>query len=1035
MSIPFNVKEFDSVVQTFYEGKNSTERQKAQTILTEFQSNVSSWQLVDQILEQSNCLQSKFIALGVLEDFIKVRWNTIPMEQRVGMLCIKIMRNYIVKAIIQLSSNETTLRSAVLNKFDLVLVQIVKKDWPQYWPSFIQEIVDSSVSSANLCENNMKILRYLSEEVFDFSIDHMTVAKMHKLKDQMVNEFGSIFDLCKTILGQKNASNAHLIKATLETLQRFICWIPIQFVYQQDLVQLLQANIKGDQRNLALQCFAEIISLDQVDSQQYSDIIFSIYTIVCTQVTSTISKESDIVQLYNESDSYDQEFIQVLATFLTSILSKYRVLIEGLDGGGTSVHDMLFVLLKISQVPEREVWKICLEFWGKLAYDVLQDTNHGQTTPYHDILQQLCSIMIQNMVKPDDVFVIENDEGEISREFIKQSDTTALSKSMRHVFGLLTTLDPTYVQSLIREQLKQLQLDGTHAVWSWDQLFRICWAIGMMSGAISEQQESQFLHMVLTGDLYQLLQKEEAAANRLDQQWVVASCMLYIATQYPHFLKSTWTFTSWLLQRVFSYMQSQQDGLKEMACDSFLKICQGCKDEMVVSHQLPNGDYASSVLETVLTDLKTLTSQLNSQQICMLYEAIGTMISATSDVQLQERYIHSLMEIPNDMIKQSMANINAASSMKTIINMIRVNIMSCRPVGPIFRVQLQHLTPLLVECYTAISQQIQTQGPQEQLLLRARQLMIELLETFILSNDKLDMQDQTMLTSLLTVMLMDYKNAAQPETREPSVLGLLTCLFEKMQDPIWPDLLKETIDIVFVVSLPMITTNFVDYPECRHAFYRLLKVLNKRCFIDLFQSAQLFQVNMDSIMWGTKHTIRDISQIALQTCLHMISQVSQMEDEDVSSQFFETYYVRILTDILEVLVDPDCRNGKAPQQDEAVGFNYQSQILARMFELVQEGEIYTRLFNPDQVFNPLMSNVEFLQQYVLDLLCNAFPLLHRDQIEVLVMGMFEYSGDLQRFQNDIRDFLIDIREVNDESESKQKAQDELNAELELLRGL
>lgn len=82
----------------------------------------------------------------------------------------------------------------------------------------------------------------LSEEVFDFSIDHMTVAKMHKLKDQMVNEFGSIFDLCKSVLAQKS-TNAHLIKATLETLQKFICWIPVQFVYQQDLIQLLQANV------------------------------------------------------------------------------------------------------------------------------------------------------------------------------------------------------------------------------------------------------------------------------------------------------------------------------------------------------------------------------------------------------------------------------------------------------------------------------------------------------------------------------------------------------------------------------------------------------------------------------------------------------------------------------------------------------------------------------------------------------------------------------------------------------------------------
>lgn len=107
--------------------------------------------------------------------------------------------------------------------------------------------------------------------------------------------------------------------------------------------------------------------MDHVDSQQYSDIIFSIYTIAYTEIVSIISKESDIAKLYMESDSYDQHFIQVLATFLTTILSKYRILIESLDGGKASVYDMLTYLLKISQVPEREIWKICLEYWGKLV--------------------------------------------------------------------------------------------------------------------------------------------------------------------------------------------------------------------------------------------------------------------------------------------------------------------------------------------------------------------------------------------------------------------------------------------------------------------------------------------------------------------------------------------------------------------------------------------------------------------------------------------------------------------------------------------
>lgn len=68
------------------------------------------------------------------------------------------------------------------------------------------------------------------------------------------------------------------------------------------------------------------------------------------------------------------------------------------------------------------------------------------------------------------------------------------------------------------------------------------------------------------------------------------------------------------------------------------------------------------------------------------------------------------------------------------------------------------------------------------------------------------------------------------------------------------------------------------------------------------------------------------------------------------------------------------------------------------------------------------------------LLCSCL-FIYRDQIEVLVMGMFEYSGDLQRFQNDIRDFLIDIREVGEENIGQQRAEEEINAELELLRDL
>jgi exportin-1 len=47
--------------------------------------------------------------------------------------------------------------------------------------------------------------------------------------------------------------------------------------------------------------------------------------------------------------------------------------------------------------------------------------------------------------------------------------------------------------------------------------------------------------------------------------------------------------------------------------------------------------------------------------------------------------------------------------------------------------------------------------------------------------------------------------------------------------------------------------------------------------------------------------------------------------------------------------------------------------------------------------------------------------------------MFEYSGDLERFQSDLLDFLIDIRQVDDIDAGNQRQQQQEDAELELLR--
>ena len=174
---------FDQVVDTFI--KDQVMIKNAQLVLNKFQEHPDSWKFSDKILSNSSNAQSKYIALSSLNKLIQYRWKTIPDNERVG------IRNFIVNMIISLCDNEQEFETqrALINKIDLTLVSVLKQEWPHNWPEFIPEIVMSSRSSYNVCENNMIILKLLSEEVFDYSQDQLTQAKAQQLKISMKNEF------------------------------------------------------------------------------------------------------------------------------------------------------------------------------------------------------------------------------------------------------------------------------------------------------------------------------------------------------------------------------------------------------------------------------------------------------------------------------------------------------------------------------------------------------------------------------------------------------------------------------------------------------------------------------------------------------------------------------------------------------------------------------------------------------------------------------------------------------------------------------
>lgn len=69
----------------------------------------------------------------------------------------------------------------------------------------------------------------------------MTQQKTNSLKNQMCGEFSEIYTLCKEVLDR--ATKTSLIKATLQTLLRFLNWIPLGFIFETDLIDTLTNRV------------------------------------------------------------------------------------------------------------------------------------------------------------------------------------------------------------------------------------------------------------------------------------------------------------------------------------------------------------------------------------------------------------------------------------------------------------------------------------------------------------------------------------------------------------------------------------------------------------------------------------------------------------------------------------------------------------------------------------------------------------------------------------------------------------------------
>lgn len=1026
-----DVKLFDQVVTTFYSG-SGVDQQKAQQVLNQFQENPDSWKTSDAILSNSSNSQSKYIALSCLDKLILYRWKLIPENERVG------IRNFIVNMIISLCDDDTVFETdkALINKIDLTLVQILKQEWPHNWPEFIPEIILSSRSSFNVCENNMVILKLLNEEVFDYSDEQLTQAKIKTLKLSMKAEFEEIFKLCYEVLDKANKPS--LVIATLNCLLKYVHWIPKNYIFDTNLLNLLGSKfLPVNTRSITLKCLIEISSLS---ASEYERKCLEFFKNSMDQIFQIIPPDTNLKKSYNHASTDDQSFLQDLAMFLCTFLSNNLSLLEQNDLGDL-LNNSLYYLIELSRIEERELFKTCLDYWAQFVrelYGEIQILPQQELTPlmqlnyapnlrsgvingggapdpailakfplrqhkYKPILSKLRLVIIENMVRPEEVLIVENDEGEIVREFVKESDTIQLYKSMREVLVYLTHLDVVDTEQIMIDKLSK-QIDESE--WSWQNINTLCWAMGSISGTMNEDMEKRFLVSIIK-DLLSLTEMKRGKDNKA----VVASNIMYIVGQYPRFLKAHWKFLKTVINKLFEFMHETHEGVQDMACDTFIKITTKCKKHFVVVQAQEREPFIHEITRNV----QQITEDLQPQQVHTFYEACGIIVSAENIKESRDKLLSDLMALPN-MAWNAIVNQSGKDpqllihneTVKIIANIIKTNVAVCKALGPGFYPQLGMMYLDMLSLYKAVSSMISdsvakdgviaTKTPKIRGLRTIKKEILKMIETYINKADNLQEIVRDLTQPLFGAVLEDYQNNV-PDARDAEVLNCLTTLVAKVGHMI-PEGVVLILQNVFECTLDMIKNDFVEYPEHRVEFYKLLKEINNNSFQGLLQlSGDAFQSLINAALWAFKHNNREVEENGLVLTCELLENVEKLGNTPFTKAFYTNFYFQILSDTFYVVTQPDHKSG----------FTIQAQLLAQLIHLVEDNVIQVPLYTPEQASEGT-SNSDFLKQYLGHLLSSAFENLQKEQLVNFLNVLTKTYKEHNKFNATVRDFLVQIKQ-------------------------
>lgn len=995
LNAEFDVKLFDEVVSAAL-NPSSPKKSTAEALLLQFKELPGSWTRIDSILKNSSSKQSKFIALQVLEETVKSKWVLFNEEMKVG------LRQYVFTTVIERSAQQPDI---ILQKFNSVLIEIVKRDWPKKWPSFINDLISvSQTTSMQVSMNSLVILKNINEQIFIVE-DDITTTRKRLLRKTLKQEYFTIFQFISLILeySETQELDDSLLESCLNAFKSFCKSMPPEFVFSTRIVDYILGHLNSPHSIATINCLMEIIEMKKTSQETHNfersvEVIefekqkialihtelLNFFKLYLSKFDSPSPNTQKLHMAFKNMTEQEQMFVKKYALIFSSLYSNwlYELNIEQVKQG-------LGYLIQLSKIEDLSLFREIFPFWSKFVNEMyseyplrLPTSKPLKRTSFNFVFEALLPILVNNMPRPVEVFILVNDLGEIVRDKKVETIEIEFYKKMKTcIFYLSYCIEDFMIDFFLKKIEKFINLTNFDHVF----LNKICWAVGSIANALEESVEREFFVSILKN----LLTMCEVRPIR-DEKAIIASNIMFIIGQYYRFLKYHGDFLNVVVKKLFEFMAETHEGIKEMACDNFFKICEKCPNQFFIRKD------KTYFYEQILNDLASVANNLDFYLQRMVIEGLLSILSACK--KKEPRYIEIIFEV---LTNRKILDERYITSIHTVIQdpyqlKMTVHLIESYSIG--FKIlpeifQNMNIIDSFLFFYKRISS---PELAYNTLVSKNLGILKTSLSNFFETIVSSGVTNPEYLNNLCESVLLDYKLSF-----DPALLSLGNSIVLNINN------FNSHIEIqrlqFFTSSLLVPSVNYVlrvdEYPDLSTKYLELIKSMSSKAFkvfFPILSESPSYESIINSIIFSLTG-LRAVSQLALENLQLLF--VYSVENNIFS--FFNRFYLICLENVLGLIFDKDMRQ------------NYDNQV-DLIFDLMSYLNKIPSLDNTN-------NNYMIVRNFITDLFAKNFKNLTQSSVEIFIEGIIEIKNKAC-FREHLDDFNVKIYEYGDEEDT----QDELN---------